>query len=42
VLIGMQLVMTGILIWRHRSNIKNLLTGSEGRLVDQVGGSDQD
>ncbi len=42
VLIGMQLVMTGMLVWRHRSNIKNLLTGSEGRLVDQVGGSDQD
>ena len=32
-LIGMQLVITGILIWRHRSNIRNLLDGSEGRIA---------
>lgn len=33
VLIGMQLVVTGLLIWRHRSNIRNLLHGTEGRLT---------
>jgi glycerol-3-phosphate acyltransferase PlsY len=32
-LIGMQLVISGILIWRHRSNIRNLLDGSEGRIA---------
>jgi acyl phosphate:glycerol-3-phosphate acyltransferase len=32
-LIGMQLIITGILIWRHRSNIRNLLDGSEGRIA---------
>jgi len=32
-LIGMQLVITGILIWRHRSNIRNLIDGTEGRLA---------
>jgi glycerol-3-phosphate acyltransferase PlsY len=26
------LVMSALLIWRHRSNIKNLLNGTEGRL----------
>ncbi len=40
VLIGMQLVMSGVLFWRHRSNIHNLITGSEGRIqsADQEGG----
>jgi glycerol-3-phosphate acyltransferase PlsY len=33
VLIGMQLIVTGLLIWRHRSNIRNLLAGTEGRLT---------
>jgi glycerol-3-phosphate acyltransferase PlsY len=33
VLIGMQLVITGILFWRHRSNIRNLLSGTESRLT---------
>ncbi len=28
-LIGMQLIITGLLIWRHRSNIRNLLNGTE-------------
>jgi len=42
VLIGMQLVMTGLLIWRHRSNIEKLLTGREGRLTGQAGPADQD
>lgn len=32
VLIGMQLVITGLLIWRHRSNIRNLIQGTEGRI----------
>lgn len=31
-LIGMQLIITGLLIWRHRSNIRKLLDGTEGRL----------
>jgi acyl phosphate:glycerol-3-phosphate acyltransferase len=35
VLIGAQLVITGILIWRHRSNIRNLLTGAEGRIGEK-------
>ncbi len=42
VLIGMQLVITGLLIWRHRSNIEKLLTGREGRLTGQSRPSDQD
>ncbi|WP_295436896.1 glycerol-3-phosphate 1-O-acyltransferase PlsY [uncultured Thiodictyon sp.] len=42
VLIGMQLVMTGLLIWRHRSNIEKLLTGREGRLTGQPGPGDED
>lgn len=32
VLVGMQLVVTGILFWRHRSNIRNLIAGSEGKI----------
>jgi glycerol-3-phosphate acyltransferase PlsY len=32
VLVGMQLVVTGILFWRHRSNIRNLIEGSEGKI----------
>ncbi len=32
-LIGMQLIITGILIWRHRSNIRNLLDGTEERIA---------
>jgi glycerol-3-phosphate acyltransferase PlsY len=35
VLIGMQLVITGLLFWRHRSNIRNLIEGSEDRLTDK-------
>jgi glycerol-3-phosphate acyltransferase PlsY len=34
-LIAMQLVMTAILFWRHRSNIRNLIEGKE----DKIGGS---
>lgn len=42
VLIGMQFVMTGLLIWRHRSNIEKLLTGREGRLDDKASQPDED
>lgn len=31
-LIGMQLIITGLLMWRHRSNIRNLLQGTEERI----------
>jgi glycerol-3-phosphate acyltransferase PlsY len=31
-LIAMQVVMSAILFWRHRSNIRNLLAGTEGRI----------
>ncbi len=34
VMIGMQLIITGLLIWRHRSNIRNLLAGTEDRMTD--------
>ncbi len=42
VMVGMQLVMTGILVWRHRSNIANLISGTEGRLTNPSHQSDQD
>ena len=32
-LIGMQLIITGLLFWRHRSNIRNLITGTEDRIT---------
>ncbi|NEX17476.1 MAG: acyl-phosphate glycerol 3-phosphate acyltransferase [Halochromatium sp.] len=32
VLVGMQTLITLILFWRHRSNIRNLLSGTEGRI----------
>jgi len=31
-LVGMQLVVTGILFWRHRSNIRNLIQGTEEKI----------
>ena len=31
-LVVMQVLMTLLLIWRHRSNIRNMLSGSEGRI----------
>jgi len=34
-LIAMQVVMTLILIWRHRSNIQNLLSGEEGKIAKE-------
>ena len=38
-LIVMQLVLTIILFWRHRSNIKNLISGAEGKISDEQGPS---
>lgn len=35
VLVGMQTLMTLLLFWRHRSNIRNLLSGTE----DRIGGA---
>jgi glycerol-3-phosphate acyltransferase PlsY len=32
VLLGMQLVVSGLLFWRHRSNIRNLISGTEEQL----------
>jgi glycerol-3-phosphate acyltransferase PlsY len=32
VLVGMQTLMTLLLFWRHRSNIRNLLSGTEERI----------
>jgi glycerol-3-phosphate acyltransferase PlsY len=32
--VGMQVTITLILFWRHRSNIRNLLSGTEGKLTD--------
>ena len=38
-LVFMQILMTLILFWRHRSNIKQLFEGSEGRIKDEQGPS---
>jgi glycerol-3-phosphate acyltransferase PlsY len=40
-LVGMQILLSLILFWRHRSNIRNLLSGDEGR-ISQEQGPDQD
>ena len=38
VLIWVQVLISSILFWRHRSNIRNLLSGSEGKIgVDDAG-----
>jgi glycerol-3-phosphate acyltransferase PlsY len=39
-LVAMQLVMTLILIWRHRSNIRKLLSGDEGKISGKPGSGD--
>ena len=39
-LIGMQILITLLLIWRHRSNIRNLISGAEGRIARQSGKND--
>jgi glycerol-3-phosphate acyltransferase PlsY len=36
-LLGMQIIITLTLFWRHRSNIRNLLEGKEGRIHKQTG-----
>jgi len=36
-LVVMQVAMSAILFWRHRSNIRNLLSGTEGRIKDESG-----
>ncbi len=36
-LVAMQIVITLILFWRHRSNIQNLLDGTEGKIKDESG-----
>ena len=36
-LVAMQLVVSGILFWRHRSNIRALLDGSEGKISKESG-----
>jgi len=36
-LIVMQIALTLILFWRHRNNIRNLLSGAEGRIKDEAG-----
>jgi glycerol-3-phosphate acyltransferase PlsY len=41
-LVGMQLIMSGLLIWRHRSNIEKLISGREDRLTDKADPADQD
>lgn len=30
----MSVVLSGVLIWRHRTNIRNLITGSEGKIKE--------
>lgn len=37
-LVVMQAVVSAILFWRHRSNIRNLLSGTEGRIKSRPGG----
>jgi acyl phosphate:glycerol-3-phosphate acyltransferase len=37
-LVGMQGAISVILFWRHRSNIRNLLSGSEDRIAGNRGG----
>jgi acyl phosphate:glycerol-3-phosphate acyltransferase len=36
-LVAMQIIMTIILFWRHRSNIRNLISGTEGKIADEDG-----
>jgi glycerol-3-phosphate acyltransferase PlsY len=40
VLVGAQFVISVILFWRHRSNIRNLLSGKEDKLSDGPQGTD--
>lgn len=36
-LLAMQIVLSLLLIWRHRSNIRNLISGSEGKIKNETG-----
>ena len=36
-LLAMQVLITLLLFWRHRSNIRGLLNGTEGRISKQIG-----
>jgi glycerol-3-phosphate acyltransferase PlsY len=36
-LVIMQIALTLLLFWRHRSNIRNLLSGAEGKIKDEAG-----
>ncbi|MCW8882160.1 MAG: glycerol-3-phosphate 1-O-acyltransferase PlsY [Sedimenticola sp.] len=36
-LVGMQIIMSLLLFWRHRSNIRNLLSGAEGKIKKEQG-----
>jgi len=36
-LVAMQIVVTIMLFWRHRSNIRNLISGTEGRIANENG-----
>ena len=36
-LVGMQILLSLMLFWRHRSNIRNLLSGAEGRISEERG-----
>jgi len=40
-LVAMQIIMSIILFWRHRSNIQNLLAGSEEAIKDNSDPDDQ-
>jgi glycerol-3-phosphate acyltransferase PlsY len=40
-LVGMQIIVSLLLFWRHRSNIKNLLEGSEETIKDNSDPNDQ-
>ncbi|MCP5313149.1 MAG: glycerol-3-phosphate 1-O-acyltransferase PlsY [Chromatiaceae bacterium] len=37
-LIAMQIAVSALLFWRHRSNIRNLLSGTEGRISKETRG----
>jgi glycerol-3-phosphate acyltransferase PlsY len=41
VLVSMQLAITALLFWRHRSNIHNLLAGSEDKITDRPNEADR-
>lgn len=40
ILVAAQILITSVLFWRHRSNIRNLISGKEDKLTDTPEGSD--